>query len=90
MNHPEIPACAALRMPNGVIFASRRHDQAIKAAVELGISRDQIADSIQGFMTTHGRFVTREVARFLFEEAGLVSASPDGLRSRILTSEDLY
>ncbi len=83
----EVPSCAAIKFMDGVIIAGRRHDVCIKAAVTCGRNRDDIANAIQGFMTTSGWFVDRSDAYKLAVAAGIVIDRPG---SHILMSEDLY
>lgn len=84
---PEIPACAAIQFGDGIVIAGKRHDACIKSAVALGVTRDEIAHAVQGFMTTHGRFVDRVEGWDLAVAAGIVA---DKSTTKCLFSEDLY
>lgn len=86
----EIPACAAIRHDvSGVLIAGRRHDVCIQSCIGLGLHK---RDWTQGFMTTAGRFVTREEAMHLAKAADMRSCwREDGeLHGEILFSEDMY
>ena len=87
-DRPELPACAAIRLKNGLIIADRRHNNCLMQVHLAGIDKRDVLD--QGFMTTHGNFVSRATAWRMNYGAGLKSASPDGYRGKDLYSEDLY
>lgn len=89
---PERCVCAAIKLPNGDLVKGKRHNNCISMAVGLGATRDDIANAIQGFMTTTGRFVDRKQGMEIQKASGLPSAySHDGMyRGEILFSEDLY
>jgi len=82
----ELPACAALKFSDGLIVAGKRHDVCIKEAHRYRSTAD-IAEGVQGFMTTRGRFVDREEGWTLAIAAGVVINRPG---VKILMSEDLY
>jgi hypothetical protein len=83
---PEVCICAALKLANGYIIRGHRHDDCIKNA----IARKAEADGhIQGFLTTHERFVTRQQGARLQRAAGRVSVNT-GAFTDFLFSEDLY
>ena len=84
---PEIPACAAIQFGDGLIIAGKRHDVCILSAVKMEKKRYDVAAAIQGFMTTHGRFVNREEGWTLAIAAGIAIDRPG---VKILMSEDLY
>lgn len=86
----EIPACAAIRLDRGEIIAGHRHHNCLAMMKRLGVGGLGRIASVQGFMTNRGRFVNRDEARKLFDDAGMVSACPSGLRATELYSEDLY
>ena len=80
--------CAAIKLSDGYIVRGHRHNDCLRTAWDMkriGDSRPE-----QGFLTSHGRFVDREVARQLQEAAGIKSVAPDGYRGTELYSEDLY
>lgn len=83
----EIPACAAIRFADGAIIAGRRHDVCIKSAVALELTRHDVAEATQGFMTTRGRFVDRVEGWDLAIAAGIVTNKST---TKCLFSEDLY
>ena len=84
---PEVCKCAALMMPDGEVLKGKRHRDCFTVALSLGY---KLSGSVQGFVTSMGRFVTREEGRRLQDAAGIPSAAPDGYRDRTLFSEDLY
>ncbi len=60
---PEVCLCAALKMPDGYIFRGHRHDDCYLTMG--GYTKYTKADghkAIQGFLTSRGRFVTRQEA----------------------------
>lgn len=83
----EIPACAAIQFSDGTIIAGKRHDICIKSAVALKLTRHDVAEAVQGFMTTQGRFVDRTEGWRLAITSGMVIDRPG---VKILFSEDLY
>ena len=89
-----LPACAAIRFPNGTIFAGERHHNCLSMInCQFGATPPFPKDEWeQGFMTTRGRFVGRREAFRLMHYAGIPSACPSGYRVRLgeLFSEDLY
>ncbi len=85
--NPETAACAAIMLASGTIVAGRRHHDCLLMLHVSGLSRFNI---VQGFMTTHGRFVPRFEAFRLQKLAGIPSADPGGYRGLELYSEDLY
>lgn len=86
----EVPACAAIQLADGALIAGKRHDECIKNAVKLNVSRIEIGLAVQGFMTTHGRFVDRKVGYELALVAGIVDHRRHQGAATILFSEDLY
>jgi hypothetical protein len=91
---PELPACAAIRVPDGTIFAGKRHHDCISMinytyGTEQRFARDRWE---QGFMTTKGKFVDRREAYRMMIENDIPSACPSGYRHKLveLFSEDLY
>lgn len=83
----ELPACAAIRSSGGILIAGKRHGDCLASMVACGLPK---AGSIQGFMTTHGRFVDRRIACLLMLQANVASAAEGGFRGSKLFSEDLY
>lgn len=90
----ELPACAAIRMPDGVTFAGLRHHSCLMMINYAwgGNCPFPKGDWEQGFMTTRGQFVNRREALMMRLKEGLPSASIDGrgYRGNELYSEDLY
>lgn len=87
MNTFEICICAAVRMDGGCIIRGQRHSDCL---VAIGLRGWEHRRSIQGFVTSHNRFVDRAEAMLLQLAAGIPSAAPGGYRGAILFSEDLY
>ena len=89
----EVCICAAIKMSDGYIARGQRHGDCIKHINErytyLGKGVTW-GGSVQGFITGHNRFVTREEGRKLQDAAGIKSADPEGYRYDTLFSEDLY
>ena len=85
----EVIICSAVMAEDGKIYRGHRHGDAMRACAQTGRKlfngREQ-----QGFITSHNRYVLREEARRLQDEAGIQSADPDGYRGKTLFSEDLY
>ena len=79
--------CAAIRLADGSVHVGKRHGNCLKLIAAKDLDRH---GHVQGFMTSLGRFVTREEGRELQDAAGLASADPEGYRGRTLFSEDLY
>lgn len=85
----EFVICAAVMAEDGSIYRGHRHGDAMKTCVQTGRNLVNGHDQ-QGFITSRNRYVTREEARRLQDEAGIKSVDPDGYRGRTLFSEDLY
>lgn len=83
----EICICAAIKANSGKIIRGQRHHDCIKAMVQRSIS---VIDSVQGFITSRNRFVSREDGRRLQDAAGIKSIAPGGYRGAKLYSEDIY
>ena len=81
----ETVVCAAVKLKNGKIYLGHRHGDCFNAAKAEG---QDLKGSIQGFITTNKRFVTREEGRKLQDAAGIPSV--EGYRGDTLFSEDLY
>lgn len=81
-------------MPNGAIFAGKRHNDCISAAnYTIGPDVKELKPHWEmGFMTTKGRFVGRKEAFRMMITNDIESACPSGYRHRLgeLFSEDLY
>ena len=89
---PELPACAAIQLPDGTTFAGKRHCDCLSMINMTFGGNCPFAKStwVQGFMTNCGRFVSRRQALRMRVEADLPSVSPAGYRGGELFSEDLY
>lgn len=92
-NDREQCICAAIKLTNGEVWRGHRHDGAIKYAMDAGVTKQEIYDAEQGFITSRNRFVGREEGARLQHDAGIVSAETGNLPEReggMLFSEDLY
>lgn len=100
MSDLEIVICAAIRLPDGMIFRGHRHTDCIQTAfnhvcwnagVESGEHHWRPAMSMdQGFITSRNRYVNRIEGLRLQLAAEIRSACPTGYRRNSLFSEDLY
>lgn len=81
--------CAAVKAEDGSVFYGHRHGDCLRSVHDHGKRPDGRGDS-QGFVTTRGRYVTREQGRRLQDAAGIRSADVGGYRGDLLFSEDLY
>lgn len=87
----EICICAALKTASGVIIRGHRHGDCIQTAARMKkLTRHDVMDSEQGFITSKNRFVSRIVGRKLQDAAVIPSADKEGYRGKTLFSEDLY
>lgn len=87
----EICICAAIKMTDGYIARGHRHGDCIRHVNEhYAYLRKEVNwnGHVQGFMTGHNRFVTREEGRKLQDAAGIKSV--EEYRGDTLFSEDLY
>jgi hypothetical protein len=87
-NHKEKIEQSAIMILSGKIFTGHRHCDCFKKAFEAGEKPPQ--HEIQGFMTTHGRFVTRKLAKKIATEAGQLEGREKHNPQDILMSEDIY
>lgn len=87
----EICICAAVKTTKGVVWRGQRHGDCFQAILRNGFKISK-GKNAQGFVTSRGRFVTREEGRRLQDAAGIKSVSADGkgYRGKTLFSEDLY
>lgn len=86
----EICICAAVRAPDGLIFRGHRHFDAIRVAIENSATK-RVTQDMQGFITSHNRFVSRAEGAELQRLAGVKSAATGlEVEEDTLTSEDLY
>jgi hypothetical protein len=88
----EICIVAAIRTMSGIVFRGHRHSDCFKKARTIkALGRMDIANSIQGFITSKNRFVTRQEGLKLQLAAKIKSNNDDlGYNSEMLFSEDLY
>lgn len=85
----EIVICAAIKCDDGRILRCNRHGDGMLNAHHNGWKLAEGSEQ-QGFITSKGRYVSREEGRILQDEAGIPSADPEGYRGKTLFSEDLY
>lgn len=81
--------CAAVLDEHHNIIRGHRHSDCIQAI----LNRDRKMlkeEGAQGFITSLGRYVNRELGRKLQDAAGIESVSEDGYMGKTLFSEDLY
>lgn len=96
LRFPETVICAAVMVKDTErVFYGHRHHNALEAMrdnLSWTMNRKQITalEVEQGFVTTTGRFVTREEGRKLQDEAGIKSKNKEGYMPGTLFSEDLY
>jgi hypothetical protein len=83
----EICICAAVLREDGYPVIGHRHADCFGTIADMG---DKPNVHAQGFITSTGRFVTREEGYELHIKAGKPSKSPGGYRGKRLFSEDLY
>jgi hypothetical protein len=86
---PEHCICAAVLTEEGIVIHGHRHHDALRAA-GLAFCRPKRAEDGQGFVTSRGRYVTREEGYQLQVAADIGSRAPGGYRGDRLYSEDLY
>lgn len=89
----EICIVAAVKLPDGRIIRGHRHSDCynnLRGRPDRDSIFKQESQIIEGFLTSHNRFVDRKEGRRLQDEAGIPSADPTGFRGSILFSEDLY
>ncbi len=86
----EICICAAINIPEFGIIRGHRHSDCIHAASIRGY-KSIVSQSMQGFITSKNRFVSRNEGALLQIDAGLKDSSPTRSREEeLLFSEDLY
>ncbi len=89
MRDKEIIICAAVKASDGTIYRGHRHGDCMSAIRAYGKDISPDMDD-EGFITSRNRYVTREEGRILQDDAGILSADPEGYRYKTLFSEDLY
>jgi hypothetical protein len=80
--------CAAIQFENGYVIRGHRHNDCLRTAGDIPIDHRPTGIPVQGFMTTHNRFVERVEARELQEAAGVLPKR--GGYQHELYSEDIY
>ena len=86
-NRLEFVVCAAILTHDGKVIRGNRHNNCLLVMQHEGIDH---RNRIDGFITSHNRFVDRELGFKIQKFAGIPSASPDGYHGKELYSEDLY
>ena len=90
----EVCLCAAIWLDDGYVVRGHRHDDCIATVAKLVAAGRKVHGHLrqdqQGFLTSHGRFVSREEGARLQNEAGVVSAMTGRPIQSLLFSEDLY
>ena len=87
---PRRVGIAALRTRDGVIYSlprPARHHDVIADMHRLGVSARKINYSTQGFIDSHGSFITRVVAKRIAKKAGQLRADTP---HKELFSEDVW
>jgi hypothetical protein len=92
-NSKEYILCAAVKISGAGIYRvvlGRRHSDAIRALKDTGIEWEDLMGCFhtQGFMTSHGNFLTRREAYDVALECGQITGLVT--EEKILVSEDLY
>ncbi len=87
MSDPEICICAAVQTEEGLVIRGHRHHDALYAARQAFCTPLRGEDG-QGFVTSRGRYVTREEGYRLQVAADI--GSKCGYSGERLFSEDLY
>lgn len=88
-DYKEICICAAVKI-DGHIFRGNRHGDCMLSARNMLGDKTKILRDEQGFITSTGRYVSREEGRKLQDAAGIKSVNPHGYVAGTLFSEDLY
>lgn len=94
-HHREMIVAAAIRLGNanenrGVVSVERpgRHHDCVKAMADAGLPTPIIGE--QGFITSYGRFVGRELAHYIAKSAEQPFIERNGYRGDKLFSEDSW
>lgn len=80
--------CATIKVEfegKSTLILGYRHNNCFELGKLTEIPREVISNSIQGFLTSKNKFVTRKEASLIAFEAGQITE-----KIEILTSEDLY
>jgi hypothetical protein len=83
----EICICAAVLATDGTIVRGHRHADCIYSIIRMNKTPSNSVDA-QGFITSTGRYVSREEGRKLQDAANIKSKV--GYKGQTLFSEDLY
>jgi len=89
MKEKEICICAAVIAEDGSIYRGHRHSDCFHTLTR-SHKKPKSGMASQGFITSKNRYVGREEARRLQNEAGIKSVWTDGYVEGMLFSEDLY
>lgn len=81
--------CAAVKTTKGLVIRGHRHADCIHTIKRMGLKPSH-SPKAQGFITSQNKYVTRERGRIIQDNAGILSASPEGYMGKTLFSEDLY
>lgn len=85
----EIVICSGIKLKDGRVLRCHRHGDGMLNAHHNGWELAEGTEQ-QGFVTSKGRYVSRQEGRKLQDEAGIKSADREGYRGDTLFSEDLY
>lgn len=85
----EIVICSGIKLEDGRVLRCHRHGDGMINADREGWKLFNGVEQ-QGFVTSKGRYVTRQEGRILQDLAGIKSVDPEGYRGDTLFSEDLY
>jgi hypothetical protein len=83
--------CSAIKTATGFVIRGHRHCDSIRTARSIkALTRMEILQAEQGFITSKNRFVGRKEAKILFDKSGAKSVDKSGYVGDELYSEDLY
>lgn len=88
-NTPEIIICSAVKYGDEIFRGNRHHDCFLSARYKLG-DEIKIRQEMQGFITSTGRYVSREEAMKIHRASGIQPFRGTYCREDKLFSEDLY
>lgn len=83
----EMCICAAVKTKTGIPIRGHRHSDCIRTIFDM---KELPETQQQGFITSTGRFVSREEGYWLQRIAEIPSMAKGGYRGERLFSEDLY
>lgn len=79
----ELIKAAAIKCNNGIVVTGKDHAQCITKFY----NREHLRDSIQGFITSNEKFVTRKAAGKIAWQAKQINIDPKG---QLLFSEEIW